>query len=536
MSENPVDTPALSSENSTAAKTFAYLMALTLFTVWFNLGGRPIETKDYMRYAEVGREILESGDWVIMHLNGRIYVDKPPLHFWLIALSYKIFGVTPFAARLPSSLAAIGFVLLTFFFVKRRFGSTRMAFMAAVMLLSAYDFMWWARRTRLDMMFAFLFSASLVCFYCGSEETERRRRILWYLAFWFITGLAFMDKAFIAFANLVVLIPYGIMAARNPQGRKVSPGLFAAASLCLLPAVLPWVFALLGHPEFSAYWEILGRTRIMDRQEAFYFYLVQMPLKLLPATPFFVMGIWIFLRHRREIAQHRDLGFALWWFISYLFILHLTVAKNTRYLLPLYLPVSLVGAWAVQYALDRRWKWFAPLLKRIDRILFIAAALGLCGPLVYAYYWGVPPGAAILYTIALAAGLVLCRRFLPYRAAGLFVSAVILLVVIDVCDTVVREKASIYYRTHHLLLQQKLKPDQVAFYKCPNRIQEGMSFYFNHVTSCSESWAALASSPRIKAVVTTREALAAKTSTVDKHKAGRIIAVDKGWVIYIKPE
>jgi 4-amino-4-deoxy-L-arabinose transferase-like glycosyltransferase len=531
MSKNPVDTPALPAEKSPAAKTFAYLMALTLFAVWFNLGGRPIETKDYMRYAEVAREILESGDWVLMHLNGEIYVDKPPLHFWLIAGSYKLFGVNPFAARLPSSLAAIGFVLLAFFFVKRRFGSTRMAFMAAVMLLSAYDFMWWARRTRLDMMFAFLFSASLICFYCGSEEAVRKRRILWYLAFWFITGLAFMDKAFIAFADLVVVIPYGIMAARNPQGRRISPGLFAAASLCLLPAVLPWVLALISHPEFSAYWEILGRTQIMDRQEAFYFYLIQMPIKLLPATPFFAMGI----RHRRQMLQHRELAFCLWWFASYFSILHLTVAKNTRYLLPLYLPVALVGAWAVEYALDRRLQWFAPLLKRIDRIFSIGAALGLCAPLAYTYYWGVPPVAALFYTIALAAALVLARRFLPYRSAGLFVSAIILLVTIDVCDTVVRETASIYFRTNHLLQEQGLKPEQVAFFKCPNRIQQGMSFYFNRVTSCSQDWAALAAAPRIKAVVTTRKALADQTSTQDGHKTGRIISVDKGWVIYIKP-
>jgi len=148
----------------------------------------------------------------------------------------------------------------------------------------------------------------------------------------------------------------------------------------------------------------------------------------------------------------------------------------------------------------------------------------------------VPPGGALLYTIALVAALVLARRFLPYRAAGLFVSAIILLVVIDVCDTVIREKASIYFRTDHLLQQQELKPEQIAFYECPNQMQQAMSFYFNRATSCSENWTALDSSPRIRAVVTTREALAAQTSTKEKHKAGRIIPVDKGWVIYIKPE
>jgi 4-amino-4-deoxy-L-arabinose transferase-like glycosyltransferase len=536
MSENPVDTPALPAENTTTARTFTYLMALTLFAVWFNLGGRPIETKDYLRYAEVAREILESGDWVMMHLNGDIYVDKPPLHFWLIAGSYKIFGVNPFAARLPSSLGAIGFVLLTFFFVQRRFGSTRLAFMAAVMLLSAYDFLWWARRTRLDMMFAFLFSASLVCFYCGSEEAVRKRKALWYLAFWFVTGLAFMDKAFIAFANLLVVIPYSIMAARNPQGRRISPGLFAATSPCLLPVVLPWIFALTSHPQFSTYWEILGQTKIMDRREAFYFYLVQMPLKLLPATPFFALGIWIFFRRRKEIFHRRELGFVLWWFASFLFILHLTVAKNTRYLLPLYLPVALVGAWTIEFFLENRQQWFAPLLRRIDRAFFFGAVLSLGGPLAFAFYWDVSPGAALLYSAALGAVLFLARRFLPYRSAGLFVSVIILLVVIDVCDTVGREQASIYYRINHLLQMEKLKPEQIALYKCSNRLQEAMSFYFNRIASCSENWAALESLPRVRAVVTTREALAAQTSTQDLHKDGRIISLDKGWVIYIKPE
>jgi 4-amino-4-deoxy-L-arabinose transferase-like glycosyltransferase len=534
MSNNSVDTPDLLAVNSAGKKALIYLIAVALFAVLFNLGGRPIETKDYLRYAEVGREILELSDWVMLHLNGSIYVDKPPLHFWMIAWSYKIFGVIPFAARLPSSLAAIGGVLLAFFFVKKRFGSTQMAFTAAIMLLSAYDYMWWARRTRLDMGFAVLLSASLVCFYCGSEAAARKRKTCWYLAFWFITGLAFMDKAFIALSNLVVVVPYSIMVARNPQGRRVSPGLFAATSPCLLLPVLPWVIALVNHPHFTAYWEILGRTKIMDRQEAFYLYLIQMPLKLLPATPFFVMGIWIFFRHRRQIPHYRELSFALLWIASYLFILHLTVAKNARYLLPLYLPVALVSAWAVQFLLDRKTQWFGAVLKQVDRVLLFGAALSLVGPLVFARYYRVPLGAALLYAVVLGAALFLFRRFLPYKTAGLFVSVIILLIVIDVGDTVGREKASRYYRINHILTQEKLAPRQIAFYKCFTRVQEAMNFYFNRINSCSDDWTAVNSSPEIKAVVTTREAIEKEIPPQDIQNAGRIISPGKGWVIYMK--
>jgi len=535
MSANSVDTPDLPAGNSAGKKALIYLIAIALFAVLFNLGGRPIETKDYLRYAEVGREILEFDDWVMLYLNGSIYVDKPPLHFWLIALSYKLFGVNPFAARLPSALAALGGVLLTFFFVRKFFGSTQTAFMAALMLLSAYDYMWWARRTRIDMEFAVLFSASLVCYYCGSQAAARQKKAYWYLAFWFLTGLAFMDKAFIALANLVVVVPDSIMVVRNPQGRRISPGLFAATSPCLLLPVLPWIIALVNHPQFSAFWEILGRTKIMDRQEAFYFYLLQMPLKLMPATPFFAMGIWIFFRQRQKIPHYRELRFALWWIVSYLFILHLTVAKNTRYLLPLYLPVALVGAWAVQYLLERKTQWFGQVLKQLDRVVLFGAALSLVGPLVMAHYYSVSAGAALLYSVSLGAALVIARRYLPYRAAGLFVSVIILLLPIDVADTVGREKASIYYRINHLLKQEKLAYDQIAFLGCSTRAQEAMNFYFNRINSCTDNWDTINRSPQIRAVVTTRAEIQKAIPPQLMPKAGRIISLDKGWVIFIKP-
>ena len=96
--------------------------------------------------------------------------------------------------------------------------------MAAIILLSTYDYMWWARRTRIDMIFALLFAASLLCFYCGCAADAGKRKAIWYLAFWFATGLAFMDKAFIALANLVVVIPYSVLVARRTEGGRVSPG------------------------------------------------------------------------------------------------------------------------------------------------------------------------------------------------------------------------------------------------------------------------------------------------------------------------
>src|SRR5205085_11691428 len=58
--------------------------------------------------------MLASGDWVVPRLNGEPFLEKPPLHYALVALSYRAFGVTPFAARLPSAIAALVTILATF--------------------------------------------------------------------------------------------------------------------------------------------------------------------------------------------------------------------------------------------------------------------------------------------------------------------------------------------------------------------------------------------------------------------------------------
>ena len=534
MSNHPVNTTEPYPKAPVDKKAFIFLVLIALFTVSFNLGGRPIEAKDYVRYAEVGREILEYHDWVMLYLNGSIYVDKPPLHFWLIAWSYKFFGVNPFAARLPSALAAFGGVLLTFFFGRKIFGGTETAFMAAILLLSSYDYIWWARRTRIDMIFAFLFSASLVCFYCGCAADAGKRKAVWYLAFWFATGLAFMDKAFIALATLVVVIPYSVMVARKPEGRRISAGLFAATSPCLLLPVLPWIIALVNHPQFPAFWEILERTKIMDRQEAFYFYLVQMPLKLLPATPFLAMGIWGFIRYRKGLSHCHGLSFAMVWIVSYFFILHLTVAKNTRYLLPLYLPASLMSAWAFQFFLEKRKAIVAAILRWGDRILLGAVALGVLSPLFVAYHYHVTLIPAVLYSLALSASILLVRQFLPYKKAGLFVSFILLMLVIDVNDTIGREKASVYYRMNYLLTNESLEAGQIAFYRCSNRAWEPLNFYFNRILACSEKWSEINSSPKIRAIITTRNAVEKEIPLKDIQNRGRIVYLDKGWVIYIK--
>ena len=74
---------------------------------------------DEPRYAQVAKEMVERGDWILMYVNGNAYVDKPPFFFWLIALSSFLWqGFTSFSVRFPSAFLNTLTVLLTFFLGK----------------------------------------------------------------------------------------------------------------------------------------------------------------------------------------------------------------------------------------------------------------------------------------------------------------------------------------------------------------------------------------------------------------------------------
>jgi len=80
------------------------LVVFTILLYFTNLGQWDLWNPDEPRYAEVAREMVVNGDWVLMHYNGNVYPDKPPLFFWLVGLSSFFFqGFTSFSVRLPAA-------------------------------------------------------------------------------------------------------------------------------------------------------------------------------------------------------------------------------------------------------------------------------------------------------------------------------------------------------------------------------------------------------------------------------------------------
>src|SRR3954467_1900388 len=101
---------------------YALLAAVAAVLFLPNLGAPSLWDIDEGNNAEAGREMLEAGDWVVPTFNYGLRPDKPALLYWLQGAAYQVFGVGEFAARLPSALAALAAVLLTYELGRRLFG------------------------------------------------------------------------------------------------------------------------------------------------------------------------------------------------------------------------------------------------------------------------------------------------------------------------------------------------------------------------------------------------------------------------------
>jgi len=114
-------------------------------------------------HAVAAREILQTGNWAVLHINGVRYLEKPPLHYWLVASSYALFGSNTFSTRLPLALAVVGLVLMTYVFGRHFFGECPGFYAGLVMCTSVGVFIF----TRImipDAIYAFEFTAAFYLF------------------------------------------------------------------------------------------------------------------------------------------------------------------------------------------------------------------------------------------------------------------------------------------------------------------------------------------------------------------------------------
>jgi 4-amino-4-deoxy-L-arabinose transferase-like glycosyltransferase len=177
-----------------------WALAVLLAVLWFgNLGLRTLTEPDEGRYAEIPREMLASGDWLVPHLNGIQYLEKPPLQYWATAALYEVLGVHPWVSRLYT--AGLGFALLVLVgFAGRLWYGTATGLYAALLLGSSALFYLLAHINTLDMGLTFYLSLAMLALVTSQRapvSTGTSATSLWLWLAWAAVGLAVLQKGLV---------------------------------------------------------------------------------------------------------------------------------------------------------------------------------------------------------------------------------------------------------------------------------------------------------------------------------------------------
>lgn len=360
-------------ENSLPSRPAIALLAALFALLWFStLDYRKLIKPDEGRYAEIAREMAQSGDWVTPRLNGIKYFEKPPLQYWMTAAAFRAFGENEWTARLWSAITGFAGVLLAAFTAARLFGP-RAAWLAAIVLASS---LWWVlmgHLNTLDMGFAFFLQAALAGFLLGqtaARGSAAERNAM--LAAWAAAALAVLSKGL---AGLVlpglVLVAYcavqrdwRVLARLHPVG-----GIALFLIICA-----PWFTAVqMANPEFARFFFIHEHFQRFtsdahSRTQPAWYFIPILALALLPWTGMALhacAGAW---RERtRDFNARRFL--VLWAALIFLFF-SASGSKLPSYILPI-LPAFalLAGDWLCRAA-PRALAWHAGVVG----VLAVAAA------------------------------------------------------------------------------------------------------------------------------------------------------------------
>jgi 4-amino-4-deoxy-L-arabinose transferase-like glycosyltransferase len=338
------------------------LLAIAVGALNFLLLGRlPLANPDESRYAEIPREMLAAGDWVLPRLNGIPYFEKPPLVYWTVGLSRVLFGPGEFAVRLTPALFGLAGVLLTYATARRLYGRAAGLAAAGVLATSLLYFVL-SRVLLLDMAVSVLMAATLVCFLLGVREDAttpagRARRRWLFLGLYASAALATLAKGLIGF-----LIPGAVMflwLLVFNQWRRLLPMHLGPGLVLFLAIAAPWhVVAAQRHPGWAEFyfvrehWERFTSTTHL-RAEPWWFFGPVVLAGLFPWVGFLggavreaVAGGWA---RRRENA---DGWFLVTWVVFVVLFFSVSKSKLIPYVLPVFPALAmLVGAW-----LARRWE------------------------------------------------------------------------------------------------------------------------------------------------------------------------------------
>jgi len=390
-------------------------VAIVMTVLWFALlGTRALQHPDEGRYAEIGREMLATGDWTTPRLNGLKYFEKPALQYWVTAASFAAFGVNAWAARLPVALSGWLAVIAVGYAGLRLAGPTVGAYAGVALAGTVWHF-GMAHVVTLDAMLSFWLTVALCAFLVAQRAAalpaERR---MFMLVAWAAMAGALLTKGLVG-----LLIPGAALVAYTVATRDVALWrrleILRGTALLLVLAV-PWfVVVSTRNPEFAHFFFIHEHverflTTEHRRDGPWWYFVPLLVVGLLPWVGVFAVAA---VRGWRDAPREAN-GFSwprfcLVWIAFVFLFFSASGSKLPSYILPLFPAAGLLVGWQLA-VIDRR------LLLRLALPLAVGAWLLLAGAVAFS-------GALIAHLASPATPAAIFAALEPYVVAALAVAA-----------------------------------------------------------------------------------------------------------------
>lgn len=359
---SPVTPPA---HGSPSYARDLWRLALVLIVFFFAfLGGRPLSNPDEGRYAEIPREMALTGDYITPRLNGVKYFEKPPLVYWLSALTFKVTGVNEWSARFWCAAFAVFGAMVTYVAGRALYDRKTGLFSALVLSLSLLYY-GLSRVILLDLIVAVWIATTLFSFLAAVREPPSRKRRLLFLGFYGGMALATLTKGLIGIVLPCAVAGLWVLALN--QWRALRPVYPFSGSLLLLGIAAPWhVLAARANPDFLWFYFVHEHflrfaTQTHGRYEPWWFFVPVLLAGLFPWVVFLPQALRQGLRGGwGERLRNNAAWFLVIWIGFILLFFSKSQSKLVPYILPVFPAVAvLIGryiatAWAEPHALQLR--------------------------------------------------------------------------------------------------------------------------------------------------------------------------------------
>ncbi|MCX8023296.1 MAG: glycosyltransferase family 39 protein [Syntrophorhabdaceae bacterium] len=357
----------------------AALIVAVLSISLSGLNNHDLWTPDEPRVAEIGREMALTGNWFVPMLNGRYFLEEPPLYYASIAFIFKLTGyVSDGLARVPSALYGMAGVFATFLIAYTLFG-TKIGLISAFILATSFEYLRVSHWVVVDSALSCFIYFAMWAFLKGYLSNDKGDKWRYYMLLYLFSTLAFFVKGFIGIGVPAVAILVFLIFDRN---LKEVLGMHLFAGILLFTISLGfWVWGLYSQGGLDYLKVFFIDNNLMrflpggksGHQRPFYYYLTEFPAGFLPWS-IFLLPAFYYIFSKGPTHNRRALLFLKCYFISGFILFSIASTKRILYLLPLFAPISIIIGYYVDYLIKSQ------KVKGLDR--FFMGVYGIIYPLL----------------------------------------------------------------------------------------------------------------------------------------------------------